>query len=438
MRKPKQGAVHSAAPPLDISQADLAAALAFDSASASEPEQRRHLSRLGHGQEGVVRLRGRVWRLQYRAAPDAKGRRRQPSVRIGTVEDMNREQARAAARRMLEQLAPRRVAPGSSCTWEAWVDRYVLVYLPLLRPTSQESVGSVIRVHLSPAFAGLHLHEIRPARVQTWIAKQRAHGVAPSTIAVRYAVLRRMLRRARRESLAVQVPSGSDIDLPRDDAVRGRGHSRAFTTEQVQSILTKASEPWRTLFMLLAFCGLRISEALGLRWCDLDLQAGIIRIVRQAVGGRETAPKTAASVAERRIPPVLLGHLRAFKAERVELVSIDAFLFPSPRDGGPYHASGVRRHHLAPILLKLGIRGRSFHAFRHWLGSSSMRAGVPLPVLQRVLRHRDRRSTEVYIEPTVDDIDAAIDGAESRYLQSAENVLSTDEKRKALDQGDSQ
>ena len=419
---------------LDMDLGELSAALAAEASSTTAgPAMRRRIPRVGRGQAGIVRLRGRVWRLQYRGEPDEHGKRRQHSVRIGTCDDMSEAMARELGARMIEQLVPVRVAPGSSCAWEAWVARYQRVYLPLLRESSQDSTGSIIRRHLRGAFASLHLHQISLGRVQSLIARWRAQGVAPSTIGTRWSVLRRMIGKARAEGLAVGIPRGAHVDLPRSDAVVTGDKLRAFTTAELHQILAASEEPWKTLWQCCAFMGLRISEALGLRWSDIDLEAGRVHIRRQALFGREVAPKTASSIADRRIPPVLLERLRDYSAGRA---ADDALLFPSPRDGRPYHASGVRKHHLAPVLRELGIRGRSSHGFRHWFGLEAARAGVPLPSLQRALRHKDRRSTEVYTTTSSADVDSAMVRTESRYLESTPALLSALEKRNALETGE--
>lgn len=413
---------------LDAHLHDLAGSLAAETpASGFVPAKRRKIARVGSGQGGIVRRRGNAWRLQYRGEADANGRRKQHSVRVGDVATMSYEEARAAAGRQLEYLAPRRIPPGTSLLWEAWCTRFVDVYLPMQRTSSQQSTGSVIRRHLLPAFTGLYLPDIRVARIQTVIARWRTQGVAPATITTRYRVLRRMLRRARTEGLAVDVPTGADIDLPRDERVQKPG-GKAFTTRELVQILAAAEQPWRMLFELCAFCGLRISEALALHWGDVDLAGGRLHIVRQAVAGREVAPKTRASVAVRRIPPRLVEHLREFGTGRTSTTG-EALLFPSPH-GGAYHSSGVRRHHLKPLLDRLGIDGgRSFHAFRHWAGGTAAREGVAMPTVQRVLRHRDPRSTQVYVDMPTEDIDQAIDAIECAYLRDAANVLSVSEQR---------
>lgn len=426
-------------PTLLLDDAALAAALEADLAAESPmplvPGKRRRILRIGYGQQGVVRRRGNKWRLQYRGEPDANGRRRQHSVPLGYVDDMTLQQARASATRVLESLAPRCVVPGSTCKWEDWVDRYVALYLPMLRQSSQQSSGSIIRTHLRPEFTGKLLHEITPGRIQALIARWRLQRVAPSTIRTRYAVLCGMLRQAEYLGLAAHVPDTRQVSLPRAEAVDLRRRNVAFSTEELAQILAAAEEPWHTLFAVQAFCGLRISEVLGLRWTDIDLEGARLRIVRQAVARREAAPKTDASIADRTIPANLLEHLRTFRAERGG--AADGYLFPSPKDGGPLHASGVRKHHLAPLLKRLGIPHRSTHAFRHWLGVTAAREGVPVPVLQRLLRHRDRRSTEVYTTMSTADADAALAVVQSRYIQAAQDVLSTRAKRNASKPEDS-
>lgn len=418
-------------PHLTLDDAALAAAIEaamLDSeAPRFEPGKRRRIARIGYGQQGVVRKRGNTWRVQYRGEPDNHGKRRQHSVRLGFIDEMNLEQARTVAARVLESNAPARIAPGTSCRWEDWVDRFVALYLPMLRRTSQESAGSIIRVHLRPAFAGRLLHDITPGRVQALIAKWKLQGVAASTIRARYSVLCRLLGQAAFLGLSAHVPDTKQVRLPRSDAVELRRRHKAFSTDELDQILAAAEEPWLTLFKLMGFAGLRIGEALGLRWCDLDLHAGRMRIVRQAVAGRETAPKTDSSMAERAIPPALLEHLHGFRAQHGG--AGDGFLFPSPVKAGPRHASGVRKRHLAPLLKRLGVTGRSSHAFRHWLGITAAREGTPIPALQQVLRHRDRRSTEIYTTLSTADADAALARATSRYVRDARKVLSAPEKR---------
>lgn len=392
-----------------------AALMTPESSAASHPKPaRRRGQRNGYELKGTVRTHGKRWRLEYRGERDAGGRRKQYAISLGERSEMSEDQAREHATRLLQQLAPRRAAFGATWPWPAWVKRVQAVYLPNRKHGTRRTLGSIIRVHLAPTFRRYQVHEIRVALVQNWIAQMHARGAAPGTIRVRYRVLHWMLRRARAEGITVEVPRPGDIDLPRGDSPRKRRQLRAFTTEQVVQIVALSPEPWRTLWKLLALCGLRIGEGLGLRRSDLDLEAGRLFIGRQAAGGREVAPKTESSVAERCIPPSLLTHLRAYCAGMSE----EDLLFASPR-GGMFDDSGVRRYHLRPILKQLGITGLSSHGFRHWFGSTGAQAGVPIPTLQRAMRHGDVRSTQVYITVSTEALDRASDAIESCYSSAA-------------------
>jgi integrase len=60
--------------------------------------------------------------------------------------------------------------------------------------------------------------------------------------------------------------------------------------EQLGQLLEHASARYRPLFEFLAYTGLRIGEALGLTWADIDHEAGLIRVHRQLSRQRETRP----------------------------------------------------------------------------------------------------------------------------------------------------
>lgn len=420
-------ALHEGLSDADKFSAEIDAAARSDAIRAKPA--RRRVTRIGQEQTGTVRIHGRRWRLQFRGERDANGRRKQHSITLGERTEMDYEQAREHATRLMRQLAPRRAAIGATWPWPEWVKRVLEVYLPNRKRGTRRTLGSIIRVHLEPAFRRYQVHEIRVALVQNWIAQMHARGASPATIRVRYRVLHWMLRRARAEGIMVEVLRPGDIDLPRGDSPHNRRQVRAFTTEQVARIIAISQEPWRTLWMLLALCGLRIGEGLAVRRSDLDLEAGRLFVARQAAGGREVAPKTETSVAERRIPPTLLAHLQEFCAG----IGADELLFPSPH-GGVFDDSGVRRYHLRPILEQLGIAGLSSHGFRHWYGSTGAQAGVALVTLQRAMRHGDVRSTQVYISVSTEAVDRAIDTIESCYSQAAAELGA---KRNEVEPGES-
>jgi integrase len=72
--------------------------------------------------------------------------------------------------------------------------------------------------------------------------------------------------------------------------------------------------------------------------------------------------------------------------------------------GGPLGASGVRRHHLAPLLESLGIAPGGFHSFRHGLATRLFQQGAGAAAVQRLMRHSSIHTTMRYAAVSFDDL----------------------------------
>lgn len=99
-------------------------------------------------------------------------------------------------------------------------------------------------------------------------------GTGP-TIRLTLSVLRRSLRRAQRGGLASRNVAEL-ADLPAAAKTR---KSKSMTTDQVAALLALDLTPWwRACITTAVMVGLRPGELLGLRWADVDVKAGVIRV----------------------------------------------------------------------------------------------------------------------------------------------------------------
>jgi integrase len=175
-------------------------------------------------------------------------------------------------------------------------------------------------------------------------------------------------------------------------AVGTAGYLAAFLTAVVDDSLF-------ALWWLIGLRGLRRGEACGLRWTDLDLDHGLLFVVRNrtTAGYRvvEGEPKTAAGVRavalDKHTVKVLRDHRRRQLAQRERWIAAGKLWHDSGyvfvrKDGSPIHpgyASGrfrllVRHHDLPPIRL---------HDLRHGAASLAHEAGADLKTLQDLLGH---------------------------------------------------
>jgi integrase len=195
----------------------------------------------------------------------------------------------------------------------------------------------------------------------------------------------------------VRLPSGRDAlrrfdadDEDGDDPAPGK--ARALTRDQLAAFLLVVDPRWRILFELLAVTGLRISEALALRWTDLRLDgAACVKVRRAYVRGVYGPPK---SKHGRRDVPVPFALTRALRERR------SASEWPGDRDlvfpslaGTPMDAGNLYHRTLKPAAEEAGAAWAGFHAFRHYCASALISEGRNILQVSRWLGHHSASFT---------------------------------------------
>ncbi|MBQ0894027.1 site-specific integrase [Micromonospora sp. U56] len=143
--------------------------------------------------------------------------------------------------------------------------------------------------------------------------------------------------------------------------------------------------------------GLRQGEVLGLRWDDVDLTAGTLRVRRQLQRDPETGSlafvetKTARSRRTLPLPPTVLAALRRHHerqtAERLNANSwADTGLVFATSVGTPIHPRNDYRS-FREIIRQAGLRQVRLHDLRHTAASVLLAQGVPARVVMEILGH---------------------------------------------------
>lgn len=177
--------------------------------------------------------------------------------------------------------------------------------------------------------------------------------------------------------------------------------NRGLTVPQARAVLAAAyDEPLCALYVLALCLGLRRSELLGLRWTDLDLEAGTLEVIHalQRVSGklRFVQPKTEDSARTVPLPEICVEALKAHR-ERQKTDRANAWpnwkendlVFPS-RIGTPLEPDNLRRS-WGRIRRRAGLDAVRFHDIRHTLRVAPARPRRPAahrPGHRRPQRHR--------------------------------------------------
>ena len=157
---------------------------------------------------------------------------------------------------------------------------------------------------------------------------------------------------------------------------------------------------YRALVLLATFASLRWGEATALRRCDLDLDAGIVR-VRAAFAERSTGelvlgpPKSRAGRRIVGIPasiiPALREHLALFVGPEA-----GALVFPGAK-GGPLRRSNFNKMSAWPHAVRaIGAEGLHFHDLRHTGNHFAAASGASLKDLMARMGHDSERAAIIY------------------------------------------
>jgi integrase len=353
-------------------------------------------------QKGSVFLTGKKkdkWIGRYREdviGPDGTVRRVRRDAILGTKREFPTK--RLAQRRLDAVLAringldyrATRVA-----TFEEFLERWEAEILPSQKPSSQRAVRSHLRMYIVPELGKVRLEQFGVENQQTFIARMAPRAskkaVSRKTVLNVLGTLSTILTTARDWGYSCSELDTSKLHLP----ARGmKCEARLFTVEQLQKILAIAEEPWRTLYCILAFDGLRAGEALGLKWDDVDLDRGLLHVRRSAWYGQLQTAKSEGSETVLPIPEALAAVLKNFRAQWKP--NPQNLLFVT-RNGRPPSSNKVVEYYLWALLDALGIPRCGLHAFRHTHTALLLDSGASPKVAQRQLRHSDARTTlEIY------------------------------------------
>jgi integrase len=153
---------------------------------------------------------------------------------------------------------------------------------PARRQTSYECYRRVIEKHLTPALGDIRLQALKAADVKRYYMDRPA--LSSGTLAQHHAILSGALKAAVLEGLVVRNVASLVVGKPRTrrdhDAVR----ENCWTADEARAFLKAAKKagPQFAAFAALALdSGARKGELCGLRWSDVDLDAGTVTFVRQ-------------------------------------------------------------------------------------------------------------------------------------------------------------
>lgn len=295
-------------------------------------------------------------------------------------------------------------------TVEQWFERWLEhKQADGTRPTTLRSYRGLATHHVLPDLGMLPLDKVTPAHVRGLLTRKSATDLSPATVAHLLRLLRNALGEAvrldlvpRNVALAVRMPK-----VPQYQA-------QALDIDGARALIAVlAGRRLEALFLTALVLGLRRGEVIALRWSDLDLDTGTVRIGNslQRLDGRlQLVPtKTKQSTATVAMPEGLVTVLRRHRArQQEERLALGAdwpgtdLVFTSTT-GTPLEPRNVTRIWHS-VRTEAGLPDLRLHDLRHSCATILTALGVHPRVVMETLRHSQisiTMNTYSHVAPTL-------------------------------------
>lgn len=347
--------------------------------------------RSNRGQGTVYEVEGRPTSSRWRGAisiTQEGGKRRRIVVSGATASEVRTKMQKEQQRVERGDIEPRgRLTVGG---WMAkWLkSQHERVRAGERRYSTYRSWDCHVRLYIDPHLGRKRLMSLRPSDVERMTTAMQSKGLTARTAASVRTTLRQALEAAQKDGILTQnVAALATKPTPVDKEMK-----TLDADETKRLLLATRDDEWGPLWRLLATSGLRLGEALGLDWDDIDLERGVIEVRKtwSEGEGRQwllVPPKTARSRRSIPIPASTMDMLDNLH----ERASIAA---GGPPTGSVFvNALGERprptslNHAFRAALAKASLPRVRIHDLRHGAASLMLEQGIDLTVVSRMLGH---------------------------------------------------
>ncbi len=342
--------------------------------------------------------RKQLWVAALTIGCDARGKQRRvylyAKTKTGVAEKLNQLKGQRTTDAWVE---PSKITLGTYMT--RWLED---AKRSTIEPSTYGLYHGAMTKHVIPRIGGTRLPALTPGHLQGLLTTMEREGVGAGMREVIY----RMLHAAFQQAVSWKMLPAN----PMTGVIKPRPPKRemqTLTAEQVARFLEEASQDrYHALYAILLSTGLRLGEALGLTWPDVDLKTGTLAIRRQLAQRTRLLKelKTSGSKRTVRMPgPVVEALRRHQERMRAENHEVTDHLLVFVNDAGhPVSQSNFRRRSFHRLLTKVGLTatnrqqgtlGIRLHDLRHSFATLGRRAGVDMLVISRSLGHSKPSTT---------------------------------------------
>ena len=304
---------------------------------------------------------------------------------------------------------------------EVWYENYAKIKM---RPSTYLTYHGYIENHIKPQLGKIPLNDLTTLHLQQFYKKLLAEGrveriesqkqpkgLSAKTVRNIHQIISSALKLASEQRLIVRNPADG-CALPKVE----HKEMKTLTADQLSAFFREARDSGvYELYYLDLTTGLRRGELLGLKWTDVDLDRGVLKIQRAI--SRQNGKVVEAPLKTKnayRTLPLSADAIDVLKMQKCK-VGNSEWVFPSP-SGGPMSPDSVL-HMLQRVLKRAGLPRIRFHDLRHTFATMALQNGVDVKTVSSMLGHYSAGFTlDTYAHVTTD--------AQLKAAQTMGNILS--------------
>jgi len=290
-------------------------------------------------------------------------------------------------------------------TFKEYADSWIKTTVPAIcKEASARNYRNHLRVHILPVFGKYQVTDVNRGRIKDFLLEKVNQGFGKSTVGQMKSIISGVLDKALDEEI---IPANPTHGLGKFIKTKGLENTiDPLTVDELQVLLDTAKEHYPRqypLMLLLARTGLRIGEALALKWEDVDFKGRFIDVQRTVYKGKIGSPKSGKKrkvdmskhlaetlldlkkTRERRGMPHVVVPIN--RAERIEdRRELSEWVFPNELDN-PISVEYWRPHIFNKILKKAGLRKIRIHDLRHTYATLRIAKGDNIGDVSNQLGH---------------------------------------------------
>jgi integrase len=285
------------------------------------------------------------------------------------------------------------VFDAGSLTVGEYLDRWLNDVRDTVRQSTYEGYEYAVRPHIRPALGRIKLKDLTPAHARWFYRDRLDSGLAPATVHKYHVVLHKALKAAVADGLIPRNVT-AELKLPRIT----REEINPLNPEESRRLLEVArGDRLDALYVLALNTGMRQGELLALKWDDVDLERGVLRVRRTLTHSGKAfllgEPKTKKSRRAIRLTARAVQALKAHLSRQLEEIERMGSLYQpgglifATEAGTIINPSNLRNRSFKPLLKRAGLQPIRFHDLRHTCATLLLSKDVNPKIVSEMLGH---------------------------------------------------